>query len=146
MGVACSGWFQCKGATMARVKWVHERLDRWVAWRVSEQRGNLGWPRQSPFLREAKQNGYRESIIPQYGHEEAITNDAVESMRSGHGDLYDTLMLYYVDGRKTMAEKAHILGCSEAAIRARLERIDAYLVQWLSDHKHSQQARMQASV
>lgn len=129
---------------MARVKWVHERLERWVAWRVSEERGNLGWPKQSPFMREAKQDGYRDVHVPLIGEEESITNQAVESMRSGHGDLYATVQIYYVDGRKTMAEKALILCCSEAAIRARLERIDAYMVQWLSDYKQGQRARVQA--
>lgn len=130
---------------MARVKWVHERLERWVAWRVSEERGNLGWPKQSPFMREAQQDGYRDVHVPLIGEEESITNQAVESMRSGHGELHATLLLYYVDGRRTMAEKALILCCSEAAIRARLERIDAYMVQWLSDYKQGQRSRVQAS-
>lgn len=130
---------------MARIKWVHERLERWVAWRVSEERGNLGWPRQSPFMREAKQDGYRDVHVPFIGEEEAATNQAVESLRSGYPELYATVMLYYVDGRKTLREQALILRCSESGIRARLERVDSYLVHWLSDRAQGQKARVQAS-
>jgi hypothetical protein len=122
---------------MARVKWVHERLDRWVAWRVSDQRGGRGYPKKCPMFREVKQNGYQERLVPLIEEEESNTNDAVESMRCGHVELYGTVMIHYVDTPRTLREQALVLRCSESAIRARLERIDAYIVQWLSDHKKS---------
>lgn len=130
---------------MARVKWVHERLERWAAWRESDERKSRGYPSKCPMFREVKQDGYRELLVPLTNEEESATDAAVQSMRAGYPELHATVMLYYVNGRKTAAERAQILCCSEAAVRARLERIDAYLIQWLSDRAQEHKARVQAS-
>jgi len=145
MGVAYSVWCQCKGATMARVEWVKIRLQNWAMWKERESRGGLGFAKQSSFLNEAAQGGYRESIIPVDDIDAALTNSAVESMRVGRGHLYATLQAYYVKGWGEK-ESARRLLVAESTIRARLDEADRALVLWFSEYQERQRTRMQASV
>jgi hypothetical protein len=141
---ACSGLCQCKGASMARVEWVKIRLQNWAMWKERESRGGLGFAKQSSFLNEAAQGGYRESIIPVDDIDAALTNSAVESMRAGRFHLYETLQAYYVKGWGEK-ESARRMSVAESTIRARLDEADRALVLWFSEYQERQRSRMQAS-
>jgi hypothetical protein len=129
---------------MARVEWVKIRLQNWAMWKERESRGGLGFAKQSSFLNEAAQGGYRESIIPVDDIDAALTNSAVESMRAGRFHLYETLQAYYVKGWGEK-ESARRMSVAESTIRARLDEADRALVLWFSEYQERQRSRMQAS-
>lgn len=130
---------------MARVEWVKIRLQNWAMWKERESRGGLGFAKQSSFLNEAAQGGYRESIIPVDDIDAALTNSAVESMRvGGRPHLYETLQAYYVKGWGEK-ESARRLAVAESTIRARLDEADRALVLWFGEYQERQRIRAQAS-
>ena len=129
---------------MARIEWIKLRLNNWAEWKAREAGGGLGFGSQASFLREAGQDGYRESVVPIDDVDASVTDQAVESLRAGKGHLYATLQCMYVQGLgvKLTARK---LAKGESTIKAHLEQADRALSQWFGERADRQKRAVQSA-
>lgn len=115
---------------MARIEWVHQRLENWALWRA---RGGFGYAKQSIFADGPAARGQvAEAVIPVDDLEASDTNDAVEALKLGHGHLYQTLHLYYVRGQGIKGT-ARSMRRAESTIHSQLGSADQLLAAWFSD-------------
>ena len=79
---------------MARIDWVARRLDNWALWCDRARSGGLGFASQSIFADGPAVRGGCDAEgprIPVLELEASETHEAVESLKLGHGHLYQTL-------------------------------------------------------
>ncbi len=124
---------------MARIEWVKQRLENWALWKVRERSGGLGFASRSSFLREVDSSRYREAIVPVDEVDAALTEQAVEALKLGHGHLHKTLHCIYVDGIGIKGT-ARVMARAESTIKAQLDQADHLLKRWF-DTRAEQQAR-----
>ena len=117
---------------MARIEWIKHELDNWAMWKVQEESGGSGWPKQAAFLREAGQSGYHEARIDIRGNDAAVMNQAVESLRMSRSHLYETLYCIY-PRNLGVRETARSMGKAESTIKANLDQADHALAQWYGE-------------
>ena len=117
---------------MSRIEWVKHRLENWALWKDRENRGGLGYAKQSSFLREASSDRYRESQIPIDDIDASVTNSAVESLRSTRYHLYQTLHCIYIKGIG-IKQTARVMFRGESTISANLDAADHALSQWFGE-------------
>ena len=115
---------------MARIEYVKLRLEAWARWSHSSDSGGLGYPRAAAFTRMTPRSSDG-SYLP-VGDDEAMrTERAVQSLRFGHRDLWDTLQDYYIQGFD-IARCATRRKVALSSIKARLCRADAVLDAWFA--------------
>lgn len=124
---------------MARIEWVKHRLENWARWKVREAGGGLGFASQSSFLNEFNGDRYREALIPVDEVDASVTDQAVESLKLGHGHLHVTLHCVYVEGIG-IRETARRMARAESTVKAQLDRADVLLQQWFNDRQERQAA------
>jgi hypothetical protein len=133
---------------MARIEWVKQRLDNWALWHERQAGGGLGFASQSSFLNEVDASRYRESYVPVDEVEAGITDQAVASLKLGHGHLFETLSLMYLRGCGVIGT-ARAMRRAESTIHANLSHADALLAAWFTERKRQQaaaRAAMQAKL
>lgn len=122
---------------MARIDWVEHRLRMWAMWKVRDESGGLGFPKQSSFMREAFQNGYRDAQIPVFCHEEAVTDQAIHHLKGDRPVLHETLLLHYIGARRQppmgIKELALYYGVRAEGIHVRLGECDRAIARWLDE-------------
>jgi hypothetical protein len=116
---------------MARIEWIKLRLNNWALWKVRGDSGGLGWSSQSAFLNQTP-SGRRESHIPCDDVDAALTDEAVESLKAGRPQLYETLQCLYAQGLG-IRETCRLTGRGESAIKAHLDQADHALREWFND-------------
>lgn len=121
----------------ARIEWVKLRLNNWALWKCREASGSLGFAKQSSFLREAVQSGFREASIPVDDVDAGITDNAVESLKFTRSHLYETLQLHYPQG-KGVKDIARIQMRGESTIKDQLAQADQALALWFSERSARQ--------
>lgn len=127
---------------MARIEWVAQRLDNWALWR--ERSG--GWSTSSVLANgPVGTDRGAEAHVPCDEVDASITDDAVESLKLGHGHLYETLALYYLRGLgiKGTAER---MKRAESTVHANLSQADSRLAEWFEERKRRRSPGAQAQL
>jgi hypothetical protein len=127
---------------MARIEWVDHRLKNWALWHERMNSGGMGYAAQSVLLSERVDcNGRPEAWIPVDEVDAEITNQAVESLKLGHGHLYQTLRLLYLKGAG-IEGTARTMRRAVSTIYTQLARADELLAFWFRERA---QRRRQAA-
>jgi len=120
---------------VARIEWVQQRLDNWALWATKRDAGGLGFAPSSIFANgPAARGGSNEAVVPVDELDAAVTNDAVESLKLGHGHLYQTLRLYYLKGQG-IKQTARTMRRAESTIHAQLAQADQRLALWFQERR-----------
>lgn len=119
---------------MARIEWVERRLDNWALWKERQGSGGLGFATCSIFVNGPAARGQAEARIPVDEIDASITDDAVESLKLGHGHLHRTLHYFYVRGWG-IKETASAMKRAESTIHAQLGQADALLATWFDERR-----------
>jgi len=127
---------------VARIEWVEQRLRNWALWHERAAGGGLGFASQASFLKEAA-SGRRESHVPCDEVEAGVTDKAVASIKDPHPHLFDTLTVFYLEGRG-ISGSAAARRCAVSTIHAHLAQADAYLARWFTERKQQQAAALAA--
>lgn len=115
---------------MARLDWVHKRLQEWGRWRTQRESSGLGYPKQSAFARLAPSGGGWGSAVPVDSVEASRTEEAVRSLLLSRSHLYRALELIYV--RQVGIRAAALqMGRAESTVKANLEQADHAIAAWL---------------
>lgn len=120
---------------MARIEWVARRLNNWTLWKERQGSGGLGFASCSIFVNGPEARGtYDGAVIPVDEIDASLTDDAVESLRVGHGHLYKTLNLFYL---RNMGIKgtARAMQRAESTIHAQLGQADARIAAWFEERQ-----------
>lgn len=118
-----------------RIEWIEQRLENWALWMARGEGGGLGFAKACIFADGPSARGVAvEAVIPVNELEASETNTAVESLKLGHGHLYQTLYLFYVRGLgvKGTAER---MRRAVSTIHAQLGQADLLLVAWFNDRR-----------
>lgn len=117
---------------MARIEWVKIRLNNWALHKERERGGGLGFATQSVLLNVRAAGGYRESVIPVDEVDAALTDQAVESLKVGRAQLYETLRCIYLHDLGIKGTALH-LGKAESTVHMHLEQADLSLSAWFGE-------------
>lgn len=131
---------------MARIQWVHLRLNNWALYKAAESAGGLGFKTTSAYLSVKVDGGYRDSHIKADEADAAVTDLAVESMRAGRAYLVDTLYCCYITHpayteSAPRTRQAQVLGCAVSTVSARLGEADRALRDWFAARLQLQYAK-----
>jgi hypothetical protein len=128
---------------MARIEWVAQRLENWALWRARMEGGGLGFATHSIFTEgPAARGSAYEAPVPIDEIEASITNDAVESLRIGHGHVHKTLHLFYLKGLG-IAQTARAMQRAPSTIHAQLASADQLIAIWLNERSRMRQQATQ---
>lgn len=120
---------------MARIDWVHHRLENWARWHATMNGGGLGFASQAVFLSEVVDcDRQLQARIPIDEVDGGVTHEAVEALKLGHGHLHQTLRLYYLRG-EGIKGTARMMRRAESTIHAQLGQADALLATWFNERK-----------
>lgn len=129
---------------MARIDWVEQRLRNWALWHERGAGGGLGYATQSAFLADVAGRDQRaEAWIPVDEIEAAVTHEAVEGLKLGHGHLHMTLHLFYLHGLG-IKDTARAMQRAESTIKAQLAQADHLLAAWFIERKRRKDAEAAA--
>jgi hypothetical protein len=90
---------------MARIEWVHHRLERWAKWRATGR--STGGAGCHPMWRQADSGdlGQRESVVPINDLECASTEASIKLLEAV---LAETLVSYYLQDAERTRRRMHI--------------------------------------
>jgi hypothetical protein len=125
---------------MARIEWVMLRLENWALWYARMNSGGLGYASQAIFADGPSVRGQVEVVIPVDEIDASVTNDAVESLKLGHGHLYQTLHLYYIKGLGII-ETAHRMRRAESTVKSNLGQADQLISIWFRARAEARTAK-----
>lgn len=130
---------------MARIEWVHRRLQNWALWHERGEGGGLGYAACSIFTSDAATRGQvLEARIPVDELEASVTHDAVESLKLGHGHLHQTLKLFYLRNLGVV-QTARTMRRAESTIHAQLGQADVLLAAWFSERADRRRVQWRAT-
>lgn len=115
---------------MARLDWVHKRLQEWGRWRTQRESSGLGYPKQSAFMRLAPSGSAWGSAVPVDSVEASRTEEAVRSLLLSRSHLYKVLELVYVR-QVGIKGAAAAMARAESTVKANLEQADHAIAAWL---------------
>lgn len=118
---------------MARIDWVHARLENWAIWVERTRSGGLGYATQSSFLTDPADRQL-EARLPIDEVEASITDEGVCALLASHSHLHRTIELMYLVG-SGIKESARAMSCAESTVHARLGQGDQVLATWFADRK-----------
>lgn len=120
-----------KGLVMARIDWVKAKLDNWARWHAQGTAHGLGYPRQSPFMRMARQMASGD-VIPVNDLDASQVDAAVMSLKLTKSHLFLTLRYIYLDqlGVRGTAQR---MGRAESTVKANLDQADHAIAAWFEE-------------
>jgi hypothetical protein len=113
---------------MARIGWIHHRLQVWQRWVLTRGGGKLGYAAVD-LLSPAHGDVQASAIVPADAVEASQTHDAVMQLPR---ELLVTVVEYYI-GPGDERRKCERLAVHKATLHSRLERADGLLVSLLED-------------
>lgn len=119
---------------MARIEHIKARLERWGAWSQAGGGGGLGYPKSSAFTRYMPKASMGTLYVPAYDAEAIQTERAVQALLPKHVDLWHTVKAHHALGFEVV-DCAQRLGCSRAAVKDRLCRVDRLIEAWLDSQR-----------
>ncbi|QHI99349.1 hypothetical protein GT347_16010 [Xylophilus rhododendri] len=125
---------------MARIEWMHNRLQNWALWAARERGGGLGFSTQSVLLRDVTGSEARESWVPVDEVEAGITDRAVSSLAEPHPELHETLVHFYIHQLSAIGIVAAGSAASVSTVHSRLANADRKLAAWLAARTERQTA------
>jgi len=114
---------------MARLEDIERRLLNWARWKHGAGSGGLGYG--STWNMEPSGSKYREAVIPTVDCEASETDMAIQSLDER---LQMTIRQVYLTGASATID-AEKLGCSAAAVKARIWDAHRRISNWLHDRK-----------
>lgn len=130
---------------MARIEWVHLRLENWALWHERGAAGGLGFAACSIFANGPAARGQVvEARIPVDELDASVTHEAVESLKLGHGHLYQTLRLFYLRNLGVIGT-ARSMRRAESTIHSQLGQVDQLLATWFTDRSERKRVQWRAT-
>ncbi len=116
---------------MKRIDEIERRLLNWARWKHGMTMGGLGFSSIDLTLANAGDDRDRESRIPTLDVEASITDEGVGQLPT---EERDAVFIFYLRG-SGHAEKARVLGCSQATMCTRVIRAHHKLQAWISERE-----------
>lgn len=128
-----------KGAHVAQLEWVDNRLRNWALWVRGGRTGGLGYAACNVLAAQGGGGGkgsYREAVMPIDGPEAQATDQAISTLQP---ELQQVVREWYLEPGPA-ATIAAVIGIGESTLYARLERAQAGVSAWFAERQARQAA------